>query len=334
MGLTLAYEGMMLLGAMVATIIVGVITASDLSGVQWDGIISLISVFVAFGFLLLMRHRDIFTCEFWLGGQHRDSYGEPNQLGHISQYGGGVVTMTGLANVLITAIVQVANGQLIIALFLTMLCCIVLGMGVQGIVMLVQVAFSRLGTDLASPTSDSIAESSVTVSMWLYVGLVAPICEEVLFRGVLMKELKPLGKNFAIVTSAMVFGLFHDDVVQGTFAFLFGLILGFVAMEYSLVWSIALHIFNNAILSGAIDTLAGNYLDDNAYLIFSLSLSVIGVIGSIIIFVIYGKEMRQYHRTNRSIPDTYFGWAAPTFIIFVVANAAFAIISFVGAMMG
>ena len=48
MGLTLAYEGMMLLGAMVATIIVGVITASDLSGVQWDGIISLISVFVAF----------------------------------------------------------------------------------------------------------------------------------------------------------------------------------------------------------------------------------------------------------------------------------------------
>ena len=27
---------MMLLGAMVATIIVGVITASDLSGVQWD----------------------------------------------------------------------------------------------------------------------------------------------------------------------------------------------------------------------------------------------------------------------------------------------------------
>ena len=61
---------------------------------------------------------------------------------------------------------------------------------------------------------------------------------------------------------------------------------------------------------------------------------VIEAIGSIIIFVIYGKEMRQYHRTNRSIPDTYFGWAAPTFIIFVVANAAFAIISFVGAMMG
>ncbi len=42
----------------------------------------------------------------------------------------GVVTMTGLGQILITAIVSIANGRVIIALFLTMLTCIVLGMGV------------------------------------------------------------------------------------------------------------------------------------------------------------------------------------------------------------
>lgn len=42
----------------------------------------------------------------------------------------GVVTMTGLGQVLIGAIVGLSNGHLIIALVLTMLCCIVLGMGV------------------------------------------------------------------------------------------------------------------------------------------------------------------------------------------------------------
>ena len=42
----------------------------------------------------------------------------------------GSITMTGLANELINAIITVANNHLIIALFLTMLCCIVLGMGV------------------------------------------------------------------------------------------------------------------------------------------------------------------------------------------------------------
>ena len=42
----------------------------------------------------------------------------------------GCITMTGLANELINAIITIANGKLIVALVLTMLCCIVLGMGV------------------------------------------------------------------------------------------------------------------------------------------------------------------------------------------------------------
>jgi TRAP transporter 4TM/12TM fusion protein len=42
----------------------------------------------------------------------------------------GVITMTGLANIIINGIVALAGNQVIIALFLTMLCCIVLGMGV------------------------------------------------------------------------------------------------------------------------------------------------------------------------------------------------------------
>ena len=42
----------------------------------------------------------------------------------------GCITSTGLASKLITAIVAISGGKAIIALFLTMLCCIVLGMGV------------------------------------------------------------------------------------------------------------------------------------------------------------------------------------------------------------
>ncbi len=42
----------------------------------------------------------------------------------------GTITMTGLANIMINGIVALAGKQVIVALFLTMLCCIVLGMGV------------------------------------------------------------------------------------------------------------------------------------------------------------------------------------------------------------
>ena len=42
----------------------------------------------------------------------------------------GCITTTGLASTLITAIVKISGGRAIIALFLTMICCIILGMGV------------------------------------------------------------------------------------------------------------------------------------------------------------------------------------------------------------
>ena len=42
----------------------------------------------------------------------------------------GTITMTGLANVIINAIVVLAGDSVFVALFLTMICCIVLGMGV------------------------------------------------------------------------------------------------------------------------------------------------------------------------------------------------------------
>ena len=42
----------------------------------------------------------------------------------------GAITMTGLATTILNGIVRLAGNQILIALFLTMLCCIVLGMGV------------------------------------------------------------------------------------------------------------------------------------------------------------------------------------------------------------
>ncbi len=43
---------------------------------------------------------------------------------------GGCITITGLASQIITAIITLSHGSVVIALFFTMLCCIVLGMGV------------------------------------------------------------------------------------------------------------------------------------------------------------------------------------------------------------
>ena len=310
MGVTFIYEALMYVGSIVAMITLGVAAPSMVAGdsTKGDGIISLASLVFAMGFLLIMRHRDILTREFWLGGPHRDTYGEPNQIGRPSQYGGGRMQPQWF------------------------LIFVLLGMGTQSAVSLVQLVLSSFGATISSPTSESLDQSATTVTMWLYIGLFGPICEEVMFRGVLMKELKPLGRNFAIVTSALAFGLFHGDFVQGMFAFLFGLILGFVAMEYSLVWSIALHIFNNAVLSGLIDTWFAGQLNDSQYEVYVIVLTAVGAIGAVVALVAYGRGLKQYRLQNRSIPDTYAGWTSPVFIVFIVANVAQAALSLAGVM--
>jgi len=84
-------------------------------------------------------------------------------------------------------------------------------------------------------------------SVWgmLAAVFLLPFFEELIFRGAIMRHLVPYGVNFAIVTQAVLFGLWHMNLYQGIFAVPMGLILGFVAYRFSLKWSFALHALNN-----------------------------------------------------------------------------------------
>jgi len=88
-----------------------------------------------------------------------------------------------------------------------------------------------------------------TFSMFLYASIAAPIVEEILFRGFVQRSLLPFGKKFAIFGSALLFGMFHGNLVQTPYAFLVGLVLGYVAAEYNIWWAIALHMINNMVLA-------------------------------------------------------------------------------------
>lgn len=92
-------------------------------------------------------------------------------------------------------------------------------------------------------------------SMFLYAGILAPITEELLFRGLIQRSLLPYGKRFAIFCSAFTFGLFHGNLIQTPFAFLVGLVLGYVASEYSVLWAMLLHMVNNLVVADMLDRL-------------------------------------------------------------------------------
>lgn len=107
---------------------------------------------------------------------------------------------------------------------------------------------NRFGLSALSAYEDIMGQSD-SLSMFLYASVLAPISEEILFRGYIQRTLLPYGKKFAIFGSAVLFGLFHGNLVQTPFAFLVGLVLGYVAAEYSVAWAMVLHMVNNLVVA-------------------------------------------------------------------------------------
>lgn len=82
----------------------------------------------------------------------------------------------------------------------------------------------------------------------LTTGIIVPVFEEFLFRGLVFNELKGhINIKAAIVIQAVIFGLVHLNVVQGAYAAAIGLILGYIYYwSGSLFASILVHMVLNS----------------------------------------------------------------------------------------
>lgn len=89
---------------------------------------------------------------------------------------------------------------------------------------------------------------------WLVVNLVLlalipAVCEEFLFRGVILTGLLPLGKTKAVLLSSLMFMLMHGNIQQTFFQFVFGVILAILFLKTFSLWTVMLaHFVNNAVV--------------------------------------------------------------------------------------
>lgn len=83
----------------------------------------------------------------------------------------------------------------------------------------------------------------------LLIALLPAVCEELLFRGFLLSSLEhTMKKRAAILTAAIVFGLYHMNLVQTPTTALIGMALCYVAVQSeSLLSGMLMHFFNNAL---------------------------------------------------------------------------------------
>lgn len=116
---------------------------------------------------------------------------------------------------------------------------------ISGMMSLLQPFLHQLFRDYKQVV-DSILNHNINVVL-LYVVIIAPITEELIFRGVMLAKLREAIPFYgANLIQAATFGIYHWNIIQGVYAFGVGLLFGYVARRFrSLTASILLHMAVN-----------------------------------------------------------------------------------------
>lgn len=130
------------------------------------------------------------------------------------------------------------------------------------------------GSSFSNPL-ETIALGSDILPTVVFAAVIAPIMEELLFRGALLRRMRRFGEGLAIFASGFMFGLFHANIYQILYAFVIGCLLAYVALRTeSVLVPILLHMAVNCI-----GVLLAPLAADNEILTALFGLFVIGCIG-------------------------------------------------------
>jgi len=84
------------------------------------------------------------------------------------------------------------------------------------------------------------------VLRFITAALVPAFCEELLFRGAILTNLLPFGRSNAILISALLFAMMHQNAEQILYAFAAGILLGALYERTGSIWNcVFLHLMNN-----------------------------------------------------------------------------------------
>ena len=217
------------------------------------------------------------------------------------------------------------NKSMTVPKFLQFLCVF---MGGQ---LVFQLIFQLLesGLNLIGYTAEASMElataNSQTLSMFLYVGIIGPIAEEIVYRGFAMRSLEKHGKLLAILVSSILFGVMHCNLPQSIGAMLVGITLGYVAMEYSVIWSIVLHILNNLVFGDLLNHAISGLDESTQEILFYVIMGGFFLAGAFII-IRKRKQIQEYIIQNRWQKQTLL-WTltAVGILVFILSQLIIAI---------
>ena len=151
--------------------------------------------------------------------------------------------------------------------------------------------------DIINEAFEELAVSPIILI--LSVAVVAPIYEEIIFRGILLKGMaSKINPTVALVISSLFFALVHLNIPQGINAFLLGLVIGAIYLKTGSIYlSMFAHFANNFLaitLSEQFVLIEGRY---------AIGAHVIFFIAGVILLVIACRGYNQ--KKVKNTPEIY-----------------------------
>ena len=161
-----------------------------------------------------------------------------------------------------------------------------------------QLLMDKLGKP--QPTlSYSIDTPAKYIISLISMAVLPAVCEELVFRGVLVNCLKEKGHTFAIIMSSVMFSMFHFSLSQLIYPLCFGIILSIVYLKTkNILFPILLHFINNAL------TISIQYFSTSTstftHSIFNLVYAIIAFGLWILVMYYFIKEFTDHIRSKSS----------------------------------
>lgn len=188
----------------------------------------------------------------------------------------------------------------------------IIGMGLSTCAsILIQLLETLLETwDIYLSTPSFTPDTSWMSNLMLVIStcVIAPIFEELLYRGLVLSALKRFGNMFAIIITSFLFALAHGNLPQAVPVFFLSLVLCYVTLRSgSLYPSMMIHFINNAM--GMLERFAP---DHDIINILFIVMELCIMLASFVLLIRKRKNIRAYiqkHKGKRLL--SYFKHICP-----------------------
>ena len=149
--------------------------------------------------------------------------------------------------------------------------------------------FEKFGYSIQTVSAAEMARTPLGFAvLTVYTSIIAPITEEIFFRGMLLRVFSKANQRFAVFATAFLFALSHKNIPQFLIAFGVGIFLAHITLIHgSIVPSVIVHIFINC-FANVVQLFAK--ADPGTKLVEELIIVACALVGAVMLLTFRGSE--------------------------------------------